>query len=168
MGTPAFIPSSSSFTLRLRWKPPPRASFSFQRRRKEPGSLSGVSEETPKQKQILAGPGDETTPPLPVIPDGDSNGGVDEADLFRKCLFALCDNWAVTCLERVADMMGKELTDVGTERTSTYLLSTIPQSASNYTVIHSIAAIFAQWGRVGGLLVAGWRAGDTSPYFHVN
>lgn len=79
---------------------PPCASFSFQRRRKEPGSLSGVSEETPKQERILAGPGDETPPPLPVIPDGDFNGGADEADLYRKCLFALCDNWAVTFLER--------------------------------------------------------------------
>lgn len=64
-------------------------------------------------------------------------------------------------------MVGKELTDVGAERTSTSLLFTIPQSASNYTVIHPIAAIFAQWGWVvgGG---AGRRAGDTSPYFHVN
>lgn len=45
-------------------------------------------------------------------------------------------------------MVEKELTDVGAGRTSTSLLFTIPQSASNYTVIHSIAAIFAQWGWV--------------------
>lgn len=32
------------------------------------------------------------TPPLPVIPDGDFNGGADEAELFRKYLFALYDN----------------------------------------------------------------------------
>lgn len=107
------------FPTEVKASPPPCASFSFQRRCKEPGLLSGVSEETPKQKRILAGPGDETPPPLPVIPDGDFNGGADEADLFRKCLFASCDNWAVTFLERVADVVEKELTDVGEERTST-------------------------------------------------
>lgn len=60
-------------------------------------------------------------------------------------------------------MVGKELTDVGAERTSTSLLFTIPQSASNYTVIHPIAAIFAQWGWVGGWLVAGRGGGQETP-----
>lgn len=42
-------------------------------------------------------------------------------------------------------MAEQEPGDVSAERTSTFLC-TIPQSASNYTVIHSISGIVAQWG----------------------
>lgn len=65
-GTPTSISSSSSFTCRLRGKPPqrPRASLTCWQRCKEPGSLSGeISEERPKQERVLAEPGDETFPP---------------------------------------------------------------------------------------------------------
>lgn len=65
-GTLTSISSSSSFTCRLRGKPPqrPRASLTCWQRCKEPGSLSGeISEERPKQERVLAEPGDETFPP---------------------------------------------------------------------------------------------------------
>lgn len=131
-----------------------RSFFGFHWRHKESGSLSReVSEETPKQEWILAGPGDEAPPALPVIPDEDCNGGADEADLSRKCLFALCGNWAVTFLKRAADLEEQELTDVSTEKTSTSFLFTIPQSASNYS--HSLhiwhcCPVGVGWQMVGG------------------
>lgn len=60
-------------------------------------------------------------------------------------------------------MAEQEPGDVSAERTSTFLC-TIPQSASNYTVIHSISGIVAQWGGGWG----GQWAGDTSSYVRVN